>query len=100
MIPVGNVLDISSRQDLRFGVLSHSSTRPVAFGSATLYSGYQRTIWSYVCASRMELTSTLTRFPGFQAAFLITGTGVLLLDDRRVSKPRGQLRRGGLGIPR
>jgi len=40
----------------------------------------------------------LVRQAAFEAAFPITGTGVLLLDDRR-SKRHRQLRRGGLGIP-
>ena len=41
----------------------------------------------------------LVRRAAFEAAFPITGTGVLLLDDRRVSKLHRQLRRGWLGIP-
>jgi hypothetical protein len=41
----------------------------------------------------------LVRRSAFEAAFPITGTGVLLLDDRRVSKLHRQLRRGGLGMP-
>ena len=41
----------------------------------------------------------LVRRAAFEAAFPITGTGVLLLDDRRVSKLHRYLRRGGLGIP-
>jgi len=41
----------------------------------------------------------LVRRADFEAAFPITGTGVLLLDDRCVSKLDRQLRRGRLGIP-
>jgi hypothetical protein len=39
----------------------------------------------------------LVRRAGHEPAFPITGTGVLLLDDRRISKLHRQLRRGGLG---
>jgi len=41
----------------------------------------------------------LVRRAGDEPAFPITGTGVLHLDDRRVSKLHRQLGRGGLGIP-
>ena len=41
----------------------------------------------------------LVRRAGYEPAFPVTGTGVLLLDDRRVSKLHRQLRRGGMSIP-
>jgi len=41
----------------------------------------------------------LVRRAAFESAFPITGTGVLLLDDRRVSKLHRHLRRAGRGIP-
>ena len=41
----------------------------------------------------------LVRRAAFEAAFPITGTGVLHLDDRRVSKLHRQLGRFGLGVP-
>ena len=39
----------------------------------------------------------LVRRVGCEPAFPVTGTGVLLLDDRRISKLHRQLRRGGIG---